>query len=61
MTTARIRTANAGPATRPYRRAAARGIWAPGRRSTGTSVASVSCPPTQTVAARTCRNSQTVS
>ena len=56
-----IRTANAGQATWLKRRAAARGISAPDRRKTGTSAASVICPPTQTVAASTCRNSRMVS
>jgi hypothetical protein len=54
-------TANAGQATWLKRRAAARGISAPRRRSAGTRAASVSCPPTQMVAARTCRNSRIVS
>src|SRR5215831_7936501 len=54
-------TANAGQATWLNRRAAARGISAPKRRSTGTSAASVICPPTQMVAASTCRNSLIVS
>src|SRR6516162_3204658 len=55
------RTPKAGQATWLNRRAAARGMSAPARRRTGTSAASVICPPTQTVAARTCRNSRIVS
>src|SRR5215472_14345934 len=54
-------TANAGHATWLKARAAARGTSAPRLRSTGTSAASVSWPPTQIVAARTCRKSRTVS
>src|SRR5215469_1735514 len=56
-----ISTANATQATWLNRRAAACGTSAPNRRSAGTSAARVSCPPTQTVAARTCRNSLMVS
>src|SRR5215469_14435873 len=56
-----IRTANAGQATWLKRRAAARGMSAPALRRTGTTAASVSCPPTHTVAASTCRNSRIVS
>src|SRR5262249_50795825 len=57
----RISTPKAGQATWLNRRAAARGISAPRRRSTGTSAARVICPPTQTVAARMGRNSRIVS
>src|SRR5215472_13825570 len=56
-----ISTPKAGQATWLKRRAAARGISAPRRRSTGTSAARVICPPTQMVAASTCRNSLIVS
>lgn len=55
QTPVRTSTANADQATWPYRRAAARGIRAPGRRSTGTSAASAICPAARTVAARTGR------
>ena len=48
-------------ASRPNARAAARGTSAPAARSTGSNAATVICPPTQTAAARTCRNSRTVS
>src|SRR6516162_8860069 len=61
QTPVRSRTANAGQATWLKRLAAVRGTSVPRRRSTGTSAASVSCPPTHTVAARTCRNSLMVS
>src|SRR5215467_10478217 len=54
-------TPKAGQATRLNRRAAARGTSGPMRRRAGTSAASVSWPPTQTVAASTCKNSRTVS
>ena len=42
------------------RRATVRGASAPTARNPGTSPASVSCPPTHTVAATTCRNTRTV-
>src|SRR5437763_16963827 len=56
-----MRTPNAVQATRPNDRAAARGTPAPAPRNTGRRATSVIWPPTQTVAARTWRNSRTVS
>src|SRR3954451_8818505 len=56
-----MRSANAAQATRPNDRAGARGTSAPAPRSTGRMATSVIWPPTQTVAARTWRNSRTVS
>lgn len=53
-------TANAGQATWLNRPAAVVVTWAPSPRSAGTGAARVSCPPTQIVAASTCRNSRTV-
>ena len=50
----------AGQAKALKRRAAARGASGESVRSPGTNPASVSCPPTQTVAASTWRNSRIV-
>src|SRR6185437_11414869 len=52
-------TAKAAQATWLKRRAAS--VTTPARRRTGTSAASTSWPPTQTVAARTCRKRRMVS
>src|SRR3954451_8642835 len=56
-----IRTANAAHAMRPNARAAALGTSAPAARRTGSSAATVICPPTQIAAASTWRNSRTLS
>jgi hypothetical protein len=55
------RTPNAGQATRLNARAATFVGSRPSARNAGTTAASVSCPPTHTVAANTWRNTRTVS
>jgi integrase len=55
------RRPNAGQAMSWKRRATARAVSRPpNRRTTGTTPASATCPPTHTVAPRTCKNSRMV-